>query len=396
MPGRKNDLRKNCTYENAIDMIMKAKELTSQKASSSRAQASPSSHLEQPRTSCGDSYAAFHDLLAKLLVDEFDEDKILPPEDGSLNPFLASLERMVADNPPVLSRAEESRMKAELATLQGWLEESNALIERKEKIQAQKNDREEEMLQLPGGNSNETAVQIQAPAPERKRPLPSISPTITDITVTVIESNLLAKVEQLAALISPDGKVKISKVLNDRTSHVIVGSVDENRLAQFRSKSFLLGILQGCWLVGSNWVEASLENGYLVDETEFEVRGVQGDVNLGGPERGRQHRALSYSHKDKTKQSLFGSMKIRLLKKTWPPEHSKNLEAVEKALLVGGAILVKEEDVDAPLTVVYATAGMQSSSRLPTDDQMGVNTVGYRWVFDSISYFELLDFDRYT
>ena len=445
VPAWKKDLKKNCTYETAIDMMMKAKEVSQKTTTSSRvqqsSQASPSrphlepeqqappaappagpshtscslSHLMLPHTSCSLSYATFHELLSQLLTSEFHPDKILPLHDGSQSPLLAKLEKMVIDNPPILSRTEESRMRAELSILDGWLEEADALIEMKEnqlKADVEKNQsREAEMLQLLGGNSNSGNVPDPPPAltGALKRHRPSASTSVTGVTITCADSHdFKPKLDQFAKLLSSsDGvaHVKISKDVSERTSHVIVGGLDENGLARYRSRNFLLGILRGCWMLSTEWVDACVECGYLVDETEYEVKG---DIYArGGPEKGRKSSLSSYSHQDTTKQSLFGNLRVRIMRSTWPKDQMKNYEAVEKVLLIGGATLLKDDDRDALLSIVFATKGSRgggsssasvsaASAVFSSDDQMGVNTVNYRWVFDSISHFELLDFDQYT
>ena len=345
-------------------------------------------------SSCALNYETFHDLLAKLLIAEFDEDKICPRQDGSPSPMLISLEKMFQAHPPVLTRAERSRMEAELELLESWEREAGALIEMKEKIEMDAERREVEMLQLLGGNGSENAPDRQAISPKPHRPSSSI---VTGIAITCADSpDFKPKLDRFCQLLSSSGgftgDVKVSREINEKTSHVIVGSLDENHLARFRSRSFLVGILRGCWMVSPEWVEACLDSGCFVDESEFEV---QGDVHAkGGPEKGRRARSQSYSYQDMAHQSLFGSLNVRLMKSTWPPDQMKNYEAVDKVLTVGGARVKGEEDRDAPVTIVFSAKVIIGGAA--TDNQMGVHTVSYKWVFDSVSHYALIDFDKYS
>jgi hypothetical protein len=407
MPAWKKDLRKNCTYETAIETIMKAKHLSQQAALSSgptaRDQSPPPDHVQndpdapQIGSSCALNYSTFHDLLAQMIVSEFNSDKIRPLQDGTRSPFLVSLEEMARLRPPVLTRSDKTQLLSELVTLEGWLKETDALIESKEKMQLDAERRDVEMLQLLGGNNSDNATDH----PASKQPLRPSSSPVRGIALTCADSpDFKSKMDLLTQLLlSNEGSkgVKVSKEVNERTSHLIVGGLDENKIAKFRSRSFLLGILRGCWILSPDWVDACLESGCIVDEAEFEVKG---DLHaLGGPEKGRTARSTSYSYQDMSKPSLFSSLKVRLIKRLWPVDQIKNYEAVEKVLLAGGATVVGEEDREGLFVTVVYSMRVNSGASASMDDPMpaeGEHWVGYRWVFDSISHFDRLEFDKYT
>ncbi|PJF17061.1 Protein BREAST CANCER SUSCEPTIBILITY 1-like protein [Paramicrosporidium saccamoebae] len=78
--------------------------------------------------------------------------------------------------------------------------------------------------------------------------------------------------------------LRISQQFDEDVTHIITPT--KNQVAK-RTLKYLRGVLRGCWLVSSEWVDICLQEGRLLDEKPFEVTGDEYFPDEDGPRRGR-------------------------------------------------------------------------------------------------------------
>ncbi|KAG0765232.1 hypothetical protein G6F57_004926 [Rhizopus arrhizus] len=96
--------------------------------------------------------------------------------------------------------------------------------------------------------------------------IPSFNPQPVLVTKSTIVFTSLTSAERnkYEGIIKSLGTYKVVAEVDERTTHVIVGSPR-------RTKSVALGLVKGLWILSPEWLMASKENGKYVAEDEYEL-----------------------------------------------------------------------------------------------------------------------------
>eukprot|EP01103_Thecamoeba_quadrilineata_P005623 TRINITY_DN15396_c0_g1_i1.p1 TRINITY_DN15396_c0_g1~~TRINITY_DN15396_c0_g1_i1.p1 ORF type:complete len:559 (-),score=99.13 TRINITY_DN15396_c0_g1_i1:73-1749(-) len=92
-------------------------------------------------------------------------------------------------------------------------------------------------------------------------PLPLRADRVRTLTTTSLNSQERDEIERLARTL---GSVRFDEDMKYRATHLIVGS-------QRRTHKLLIGIARGCWLMKTDWVIKSFDEGGWLDETEHQI-----------------------------------------------------------------------------------------------------------------------------
>ena len=162
-----------------------------------------------------------------------------------------------------------------------------------------------------------------------------------------------------------------------RLTHVVVSTMPlkGGRSACKRTIKYLHGLLQGAWIVGTDWVTESLRLGRPAPEAAHEV---SGDVNSeGAPRRGREARSTA-------QPPLLAGRRIVL----WPPFEKMTADDVSELLHDAGADVVTAGGARAEICLTSRSR----EGRAPAADAY----VTQSWLLDSISMMSPLDFGSYA
>ena len=143
------------------------------------------------------------------------------------------------------------------------------------------------------------------------------------------ELNQIAKADKSKS--RTEKPVYVQSHFDDSVTHVVTTtSESENFLLQSRTVKYFQGLVAGCWVVGVDWVSASLCARKLVDESDYLVRG-DAKFNHGEVTQGAK-RARNQSQRD-----FFRNMHF-----VWrPTTNSKESTAgdVRKLIEMGGGVV---------------------------------------------------------
>ncbi|XP_078726917.1 BRCA1-associated RING domain protein 1 [Lampetra fluviatilis] len=192
---------------------------------------------------------------------------------------------------------------------------------------------------------------------------------------------------------------RVVSTFNNCATHVIVDSTMQIP----RTMKCFLAILNGCWIIGFQWVQACLARHERVPEQDFEVRGRDGSLPCRGPERGRLNKLQQLP-------GLFDGCHFFL---GGPFDEPCRSDLAEMVRVGGGHMLSRQPKPDSDVTqsvrraayhahrhsdqefcthyVVYDGAwlgGRSGVSRLGK-----VWTVPSGWLVECVLAFELLPFD---
>ncbi|GLI68369.1 hypothetical protein VaNZ11_012693 [Volvox africanus] len=244
--------------------------------------------------------------------------------------------------------------------------------------------------------------------------------------------------------VGPEGRARLKELtrrvrgvelLSDvqpQLTHLVV-NLETERRTTVRTIKYLRAVIQGCWVVGMEWVEACLAAGRLVQEGPYEAAG--DNVHTGTP-------AITRLGLEKGYPPLFSGIKfcVMYLKGSFDGTTKPELEAL---LLAAGATLVRRPtrrtaaapSPAAPVTAAAALFGAAAAddlydgdlctqrptpqpadgSRLPPGfppvfvlvapytnvdvarviREWGCAPVQTQWVFDCISWYKLLPLDSF-
>ncbi|CAM6095452.1 unnamed protein product [Calypogeia fissa] len=195
---------------------------------------------------------------------------------------------------------------------------------------------------------------------------------------------------KLAAFASVTG-ASVAKRWSLNVTHVITGT-DEQGGAK-RTLKFLLALLQGRWIVKSEWMSACLSAGHIIGEDQYEVTS---DINgcIGGPQRSRARAAargpkllegLSFYFfgeftsvsKEDLQSLIVAGRGVVLHRKPVSLEMSSNSSRGHTIVLYNG---------DNDLTNTAATVAEEAKSLAVN---VGASAVPHNWLLDSVAACEL-------
>eukprot|EP01133_Synstelium_polycarpum_P007753 gene7753-9091_t len=197
----------------------------------------------------------------------------------------------------------------------------------------------------------------------------------------------------ISTLVSAIGG-KLVDQFSPQVTHIVCATEDESKTISRRTLKYQLGIVTGMWLVNFDWILTSLNEGRWVEEEEFEI---EGDAHaLGSPNKARQ-------------QLLFGSKRLFYGQSFYfVPEGGFEAPTIDelKALVKesGGIILSspppkpqnQKELLSSKCTVIcdpsFTTTHQQSVDIYLRTKH---HPVSFKWIFDSISHYQLLPKDKY-
>lgn len=193
-----------------------------------------------------------------------------------------------------------------------------------------------------------------------------------------------------------------------RPTHVIVKTASSCKLgtdmllAASRTMSYMIGVMQGAWIVSGGWAERCKTAKSWVDPGPFEVQGAANIKSLkpGGPERARLAKAaLELITTQHTEYSgLFDGLTFFMCGNLKPPIKSHELESMIR--LADGRvfdinrILEKAEDKEKCFLLVAPGARVpEFIVEMVSGNKITI--VHVDWALDSISNYNLMDFAEY-
>uniref|UniRef100_A0A6I8NF78 BRCT domain-containing protein n=2 Tax=Ornithorhynchus anatinus TaxID=9258 RepID=A0A6I8NF78_ORNAN len=170
------------------------------------------------------------------------------------------------------------------------------------------------------------------------------------------------------------------------TTHVVM-KTDAEFVCE-RTLKYFLGVAGGRWVVSHLWVTQSFQEGRVLAERDFEVRGdVVNGRSHGGPRRARVAQD----------RELFAGLAICCL----GPFTDMRSDHLEWMVELGGALLVKKPSLFpagarvAPVLVVEPEAWAEDGSFQGIQRACLATVVTREWVLDSVARYERQDFGPY-
>ena len=193
-----------------------------------------------------------------------------------------------------------------------------------------------------------------------------------------------------------------------RPTHVIVKTASSCKLgtdillAASRTMAYMIGVMQGAWIVSGGWAEQCKTAKYWVDPGPFEVQGAANIKSLkpGGPERARLAKAALelITTQNAEYSGLFDGLTFFMCGNLKPPIKSHELESMIR--LADGRvfdinrILEKAEDKEKCFLLVAPGVGVpEFIVEMVSGNKITI--VHVDWALDSISNYELMDFAEY-
>jgi hypothetical protein len=169
-------------------------------------------------------------------------------------------------------------------------------------------------------------------------------------------------------------------------------NVDKNKVlkAAKRTVKFLMGILQGKWLITMDWIKQCRKEGQWVSEESFEI---ECDTlgNVGGPQRGR----ISIGQKSASLFNNYSAILLGDFRGPTKPEFRQVLEA-------GGAEILNrltKNDTDREgfitLAILDAQLTKDKVEKVTKSIDEDVEVIKSSWVLDCVSCYEILPFANY-
>ncbi|KAM9520958.1 breast cancer type 1 susceptibility protein isoform 2-T4 [Guaruba guarouba] len=178
----------------------------------------------------------------------------------------------------------------------------------------------------------------------------------------------------------------LSNHVTEGTTHVIMKT--DKELVCERTLKYFLGIAGRKWVVSYQWVIQSFEEGRILNEENFEVRGdVINGRNHQGPKRARQ--SLT--------EKIFRDFEICC----YGPFTDMTTEHLEWMVELCGASVVKQLHLfthppnSTAVVVVQPDAWMENTDYRAIQQKDNVAMVTREWVLDSVACYECQEFDAY-
>ncbi|XP_065554945.1 breast cancer type 1 susceptibility protein isoform X2 [Lathamus discolor] len=178
----------------------------------------------------------------------------------------------------------------------------------------------------------------------------------------------------------------LSNHVTEGTTHVIMKT--DKELVCERTLKYFLGIAGRKWVVSYQWVIQSFEEGRILNEENFEVRGdVINGRNHQGPKRARQ--SLT--------KKIFEDFEICC----YGPFTDMTTEHLEWMVELCGASVVKQLHLfthspnSTAVVVVQPDAWMENTDYRAIQQKDNVAMVTREWVLDSVACYECQEFDAY-
>ncbi|XP_030364224.1 breast cancer type 1 susceptibility protein isoform X3 [Strigops habroptila] len=178
----------------------------------------------------------------------------------------------------------------------------------------------------------------------------------------------------------------LSNHVTEGTTHVIMKT--DKELVCERTLKYFLGIAGRKWVVSYQWVIQSFEEGRVLNEENFEVRGdVINGRNHQGPKRARQ--SLT--------EKIFKDFEICC----YGPFTDMTTEHLEWMVELCGASVVKQLHLfthptnSTAVVVVQPDAWMENTDYRAIQQKNNVAMVTREWVLDSVACYERQEFDAY-
>ncbi|NXK73650.1 BRCA1 protein, partial [Amazona guildingii] len=178
----------------------------------------------------------------------------------------------------------------------------------------------------------------------------------------------------------------LSNHVTEGTTHIIMKT--DKELVCERTLKYFLGIAGRKWVVSYQWVIQSFEEGRILNEENFEVRGdVINGRNHQGPKRARQ--SLT--------EKIFKDFEICC----YGPFTDMTTEHLEWMVELCGASVVKQLHLfthppnSSAVVVVQPDAWMENTDYRAIQQKDNVAMVTREWVLDSVACYECQEFDAY-
>ncbi|KAL4449917.1 hypothetical protein ABPG74_015036 [Tetrahymena malaccensis] len=188
-------------------------------------------------------------------------------------------------------------------------------------------------------------------------------------------------------------KAKQFKDYHEQLTHLVVFPIDQkdDKIIAKRTLKYLSALVEGIWIVGFNWIIHS--NGYneLKDEEEFEVYGDPYGINT--PRESRLRNGLT----DLLENLIFYISE----KQTKKDQQISKKELSQLIKLAGGNVIENNKDEPEEYFHVLITSGQQNIDKnsiksLKSSSNDGQIVVSHKWLLDSISKGQLLNYKNYT
>ncbi|XP_030901066.1 breast cancer type 1 susceptibility protein isoform X2 [Melopsittacus undulatus] len=213
------------------------------------------------------------------------------------------------------------------------------------------------------------------------------SPVVTNRKAMSIVASGLSQSEHLVVQkFARKTQSTLSNHITEGTTHIIMKT--DKELVCERTLKYFLGIAGRKWVVSYQWVIQSFEEGRLLNEENFEVRGdVINGRNHQGPKRARQ--SLT--------KKIFEDFEICC----YGPFTDMTTEHLEWMVELCGASVVKQLHLfthppnSTAVVVVQPDAWMENTDYRAIQQKHNVAMVTREWVLDSVACYECQEFDAY-
>jgi len=211
---------------------------------------------------------------------------------------------------------------------------------------------------------------------------------------TGVSDLVMKRLENLAMITSG----KVVNELTEEVTHVVTSTLKGSRVAAKRTLKYLHAVLQGKWIVSSEWVSGCLVAGRLLNEEQFEVTGDPKSHIPDAPRRARLSKQRALMH------GLFKDHFFYLHGTFAPPKPSSN--HLEQIILSGGGKVIKIFEqfiketaaVGSQYRIVVCNCNLAFSEiftkfKDANAQQVGHQVVDSDWILGSVSNFRILKFE---
>nr|XP_021136715.1 breast cancer type 1 susceptibility protein isoform X2 [Columba livia] len=213
------------------------------------------------------------------------------------------------------------------------------------------------------------------------------SPVVTNRKeMSIVASGLTQSEHVVVQKFARKTRSTLSNRITEGTTHVIMKT--DKELVCERTLKYFLGIAGRKWVVSYQWVVQSFQEGRILDEESFEVRGdVINGRNHQGPRRARQ--ALT--------AKIFKDFEICC----YGPFTDMTTEHLEWMVELCGASVVKQPHLfthtrnSTPVVVVQPDAWMEDADYGAIQQKADVAMVTREWVLDSVACYKCQELDTY-
>ncbi|KAG0306374.1 BRCA1-associated RING domain protein 1 [Dissophora globulifera] len=181
--------------------------------------------------------------------------------------------------------------------------------------------------------------------------VPTQEPALQDVTIILCGTFMSASKKQQMETIAKTLRAQTTDDISTRPTHVVMDiTPEQSRNGSGRTIKYILGVLRSCWVLRYEWLSASLEAGYWVEEAPYQ---------LNNNEFGCSAPKLSRASALRGELPLFANVEVQL----FGTFHRPSKEEVEVIVRAGGGTVVSRLFLgDAKVAKASASRNAKSDS----------------------------------